>query len=604
MIRSICSIVLIILFAIPSKSQRNNQKPQEVSEDVIERLQTFAKLYGSVKYFHPSDEAAELDWDAFAIYGAKRIIESGASTDFISLLEELFDPIAPTMEIIQSKSVSKSKIFFSKDNYEEGSNIVRWIHIGDGQFTNSGRYKSYRETIPLKSVEDQNIEKICIQINKKQVAIIPTVLQINEGKTIPLTDGKNAKNLEKLLGATRSSYLEINDKLYFAIGNIVNAWSSVKYFYPYFSYKESIAWNNHLIKTLESVLTKSEVNTSASLSRFLSFLNDAHIKVGSPNKKLSYPGVSLDMVENQVIVEYTNDDLLMLKGAKIKKVDGEDIYALLQKELPLQSFGVKERGDYMALRSLMGKTFGKPSAIEMELPSGRDTTVTFFHWESYSRYNKLGSASHEDIDLVDKSEDLVYLNLTKLRNAAFKESLQKLKSTKSYIIDLRGYPTFEGDHIENFIGFFMNEIDTADWLFIPRVSEPRTKKKPEFQYNGSNWKVDPSYSGGDSKIYVLINHKAISYAESILGYFKNMENVVLVGSPTAGANGDVNRFKLPGGYTYRYTGTKVLKHDGSRLHGIGFLPDIEVRPTIKGIIEGRDEVLEKAIELAKASVEK
>ena len=46
---------------------------------------------------------------------------------------------------------------------------------------------------------------------------------------------------------------------------------------------------------------------------------------------------------------------------------------------------------------------------------------------------------------------------------------------------------------------------------------------------------------------------------------------------------------------------KVLKHDGSRLHGIGFLPDVEVRPTIKGIIDGRDEVLEKAIELASAN---
>ena len=38
--------------------------------------------------------------------------------------------------------------------------------------------------------------------------------------------------------------------------------------------------------------------------------------------------------------------------------------------------------------------------------------------------------------------------------------------------------------------------------------------------------------------------------------------------------------------------------DGSRFHGIGFLPDVEVRPTIQGIIEGRDEVLERAIELA------
>ena len=44
---------------------------------------------------------------------------------------------------------------------------------------------------------------------------------------------------------------------------------------------------------------------------------------------------------------------------------------------------------------------------------------------------------------------------------------------------------------------------------------------------------------------------------------------------------------------------RVLKHDGSRLHGIGFLPDVYVERTIEGVRTGRDEFLEKAIELAK-----
>ncbi|MGB3464919.1 MAG: hypothetical protein WBA74_06610 [Cyclobacteriaceae bacterium] len=39
------------------------------------------------------------------------------------------------------------------------------------------------------------------------------------------------------------------------------------------------------------------------------------------------------------------------------------------------------------------------------------------------------------------------------------------------------------------------------------------------------------------------------------------------------------------------------------MYGIVFLPDVEVRLTVQGIIEGRDEVLEKAIELAELSLE-
>ena len=35
----------------------------------VENLKTFAKLYGYVKYFHPADEAANIDWNKFAIFG-------------------------------------------------------------------------------------------------------------------------------------------------------------------------------------------------------------------------------------------------------------------------------------------------------------------------------------------------------------------------------------------------------------------------------------------------------------------------------------------------------------------------------------------------------
>jgi C-terminal processing protease CtpA/Prc len=41
---------------------------------------------------------------------------------------------------------------------------------------------------------------------------------------------------------------------------------------------------------------------------------------------------------------------------------------------------------------------------------------------------------------------------------------------------------------------------------------------------------------------------------------------------------------------------KVLKHDGSRHHGVGITPTIPVSKTLKGVREGRDEFLEKAIE--------
>ncbi|HSG38313.1 MAG TPA: peptidase S41, partial [Thermoanaerobaculia bacterium] len=71
----------------------------------------------------------------------------------------------------------------------------------------------------------------------------------------------------------------------------------------------------------------------------------------------------------------------------------------------------------------------------------------------------------------------------------------------------------------------------------------------------------------------------------------------IVGSTTAGTNGNVNTVRLPGNYFMGFTGMQVLKHDGSRYHGVGVHPTVPVSRTLKGVSEGRDEVLEKAIEV-------
>ncbi|MCC6427693.1 MAG: hypothetical protein IT435_12840 [Phycisphaerales bacterium] len=47
---------------------------------------------------------------------------------------------------------------------------------------------------------------------------------------------------------------------------------------------------------------------------------------------------------------------------------------------------------------------------------------------------------------------------------------------------------------------------------------------------------------------------------------------------------------------------KVLKHDGSQHHGIGIAPTVPIEPTAQGIAEGRDEVLEKAVEVLKGTI--
>ena len=53
---------------------------------------------------------------------------------------------------------------------------------------------------------------------------------------------------------------------------------------------------------------------------------------------------------------------------------------------------------------------------------------------------------------------------------------------------------------------------------------------------------------------------------------------------------------LPAGFEILWTGMRVVKHDGSRHHTIGVIPTIPVEPTLAGVIAGRDEVLEAALD--------
>jgi C-terminal processing protease CtpA/Prc len=77
--------------------------------------------------------------------------------------------------------------------------------------------------------------------------------------------------------------------------------------------------------------------------------------------------------------------------------------------------------------------------------------------------------------------------------------------------------------------------------------------------------------------------------------FRASPRALVVGSTTAGADGNVSPFALPGGLNTMISGIGVFYPDKKPTQRIGILPDVEVKPTIAGIRSGRDEVLEEAV---------
>jgi carboxyl-terminal processing protease len=81
---------------------------------------------------------------------------------------------------------------------------------------------------------------------------------------------------------------------------------------------------------------------------------------------------------------------------------------------------------------------------------------------------------------------------------------------------------------------------------------------------------------------------------------KTAPDVTCIGSQTAGADGNVSSITFPGGYVTYMSGIGVYYPDGSETQRVGIIPDIEVKPTIDGIKNRKDEVLERAIEFIQA----
>mgnify|MGYP001823441877 CR=1 FL=1 len=191
------------------------------------------------------------------------------------------------------------------------------------------------------------------------------------------------------------------------------------------------------------------------------------------------------------------------------------------------------------------------------------------------------------------NDGVYYLNISRIEMDTITRLLPELVQSKAIICDLRGYPN--RNHM--FLSHLLKENDTsASWMQIPKIIYPNQKNIKDFEEHAWFLPSKEPYLG-DKQIVFITDGRAISYAESYMGFIEGYDLATIIGQPTAGTNGNINTFDLEGGFSITWTGMKVLKHDGSQHHAIGITPDIYVSKTIEGIKAGRDEFLEKAIEL-------
>jgi hypothetical protein len=193
--------------------------------------------------------------------------------------------------------------------------------------------------------------------------------------------------------------------------------------------------------------------------------------------------------------------------------------------------------------------------------------------------------------VVEVATGVWYVDVTRASMSQIRPVLPALARATGVVFDLRGYPTDAGAQI---LPHLIAEAETDRWMHVAKLTGPFGRSAGWFSVG---WNLQPAAPRISGKVVFLTDGRAISYAESVMGYVADRKLGTIVGSTTAGTNGNVVTFGVPGGFSIAFTGMRVTGHDGKTPHHlVGVKPDVPVAPTIAGLRAGRDEVLEKALE--------
>ncbi len=618
------SFVLLLIFICPFNKSNCQVQPQQ-----LENLKAFTKLYGYIRFFHPSDEASKIDWNKFAVYGVEKVKNAKDYEELKEILKELFFPIAPTIQIYLSNEKPKDiSGIFPRDT--AGLKIVAWQHLGVGLSGKSNIYKSIRDYSDSELMDENQLkysyfptsrlDQTIIQRKKlfkkypEKENLFKEELLRNLFCSVPLTlyhDGattvgtNNSYRFQPLFDSVNVIEIKsktVNDQ-FVQLANVVITWNVLQHFYPYFDVV-NIEWGKVLIESLSNALNNKTSNQFYdTLRKMVAKLQDGHSFVTwefkGPNGGLP---IRVDYIENQVVITSTEDSYFK-KGDIIKSINGKCAKNLL-KEIEMLEPGPRQLKRYLGLISI---DFGDPgSSVRLELVRDRNVIAIEKQRETKEEDFFRNSLFEFDYPGIKKFDGgIYYVNLLTIDENEFSDSLNQLATANGIIFDFRwtgkrkvNYKSF--DRLKLLEHLISCEIESPKWN-VPTIIYPNRKN---FDFYQSHWTLKPSYPHFSSQIIFICDPNVISSMETFMAIVEEHKLGEIVGGVTAGTNGNTNVIDLPGGFEVMFTGMKVLKPDGSQHHLIGIQPTYPVQRAIKAVKEGRDEYLEKAIEVIKTKIKK
>jgi C-terminal processing protease CtpA/Prc len=319
-------------------------------------------------------------------------------------------------------------------------------------------------------------------------------------------------------------------------------------------------------------------------------LGDGHGYVFHPELTLygGALGIAVDRIEDAVVVTASVDDRVRI-GDQVVSIDGQPARGWMAAREKLAS-GSPQWKRRRALSALVDGGEGSTVKLALQGADGAQREVTLTRGKRESPVHERPGDAVRTL-----ANGIYYVDLDRAPMSDIEPHIGAMAAAPGVIFDLRGYPNANHDILRH----LLTAPDDRKWMFVAKIIYPDRQRQQGWDPHG--WHLLPAKPNIGGTVVFLTDERAISYAESVMGYVAGYNLGEIVGGPTAGANGNVNPIRLPGGFRFSFTGMRVLKHDGSRLPGKGFAPTVPCHRTIAGVRAGRDEILEKAVEIIGAA---
>lgn len=557
--------------------------PRPLTDRGLENLLAFTRVLGLVRHFHPSDQARHADWDLIAVDGVGRVERAADASELAAALEEVFLPLGPTLQFFASERDPALHTALDKPEELRRPPVHYWIHAGFGQelglmYSRTRRRRSIGKRGLPDGVPDP-AEVIERRLPGGVTCRVPLALWGDREQTLPPAPLPSMPPLLEPAPEDRATRLAA----------IALLWNVLQHFYPYFDVVGE-RWEG----SLEIALAKAARDPTnyaflLTLQELAAKIDDSHVAVTGPGRLpfLSLP-FSLGWAEGKPIVTVVDESAVEphpVPGEELTSLDGEPVEQLVAWHSRFHSAASERVLRDRILPYLLLASPGQFAELELESPQGERRTITV-------DYSLAGLARRDPLPAVHELESgILYVDLDRLTEEDLQAHLEAQYAARGVVFDLRGYPqTFTPLTL-----LTSESLSSPTWM-IPQVTRP---DREGLTWSGSSWPVLAADAQLAGKVAFITNSSAQSAAETFLSFVEAYELAEIVGEPTAGTNGNVNRVGLPGEYTICFTGMKVLKQDGSQHHGVGILPTIPTSRTRQGVIEGRDELLERAIEVVK-----